>query len=360
MNKILFGGAFDPVHNGHINMALNAAKRLEGDVIFLPARISIWKESSAPVADKIAMLRLALKDYKNLSINEFEINSGKDTNYSVDTVRYFKEKYPNDNLFYLIGVDQVNEFHRWKEAEELSKLAKLVFYTRPGYQINKENVKKFNVMEIQGSGIEVSSTEIRGLRNLQIPDDVLFYIVEHDLYEGMVELNKLLTPHRLAHSKSVAKLSYEIAKANNLPNSLEVFMAGLLHDIGKDIPEEEQFKIVKEHYSEYANIPKFAYHQFAGAFLAHEKFKIDNEEVLSAIEFHSTGNKNMGTIAKIIYAADKIDPTRGFDSSDLISAMMKNVDQGFKTVLQANKDFLLSKGKKINNPLTSICFKQYL
>jgi len=360
MNRILFGGAFDPVHSGHINMALNAAKRLEGDVIFLPARISIWKESSAPVGDKIAMLRLAIKGYDCLSIDEFEVNSGKTTNYSIDTVRYFKDKYPNDNLFYLIGTDQVNEFHRWKEADELSKLAKLVFYSRPGYTVNEENIKRFNMMEIHGSGIEVSSTEVRGLRNLQIPDEVLFYIVEHNLYEGMVELNRLLSPHRLAHSKSVAKLSYEIAKANNLSNPLEIFMAGLLHDIGKDIPEEEQFKIVKNHFPEYIDIPKFAYHQFAGAFLAREKFKIDNKEVLNAIEFHSTGNKNMGTIAKIIYAADKIEPTRGFDSSDLISAMKKNVDQGFKTVLQANKDFLLSKGKKIDNPLTSVCFEQYL
>ena len=102
MNRIIFGGAFDPVHNGHINMALKAAKELDGEVIFVPAPISVWKEVSAPVKDKMNMLRLAIEGKEHLSIDEFELNSGKDVNYSIDTVLYFKEKYPNDKLFYLI------------------------------------------------------------------------------------------------------------------------------------------------------------------------------------------------------------------------------------------------------------------
>ena len=52
MNRIIFGGAFDPVHSGHINMALKAAKELDGEVIFVPARISVWKDVSAPIEDK--------------------------------------------------------------------------------------------------------------------------------------------------------------------------------------------------------------------------------------------------------------------------------------------------------------------
>ena len=76
MNRIIFGGAFDPVHSGHINMALKAAKELDGEVIFVPARISVWKDVSAPIEDKMNMLRLAIKGKKELSIDEFELNSG--------------------------------------------------------------------------------------------------------------------------------------------------------------------------------------------------------------------------------------------------------------------------------------------
>ena len=360
MNKILFGGAFDPVHNGHINMAEKAAKALDGEVIFIPARISVWKTSSAPTNDKIAMLELALKGKKNLSLDLYEINSGKDINYSIDTVRYFKDKYPNDKLFYLIGNDQVNEFHRWREAKELSKLAQIVFYNRPGYKVKSENIKKFHMLEINGGGIEVSSTDIRSLKSIELPDEVLFYIIEHDLYEGMVELNKIETKHRLNHSKSVAKTAYEIAKANNLENPLKVFLAGLLHDCGKDIPLEKQIELTKKNFPEYADVPKFAYHQFAGAVLAKEMFGLQDEDVLDAIKYHSTGSDNMGQISKIIYAADKIEPTRGFDSTDLINAMKNDVNEGFKIVLQANKDFLLSQGKSLKNSLTCKCFDKYL
>lgn len=360
MNKIIFGGAFDPIHNGHINMAEKAAKELAGEVIFVPARVSVWKEVSSPIEDKMAMLSLALKGKSHLSISDFEINSEKEINYSIDTVKYFKEKYPNDHLFYLIGADQVNEFHRWKEASLLAEMAQIVFYTRPGYILKNENVTKYHMKQIEGDGVDISSTSIRELKSYDLPDEVLFYIVEHNLYQGMVELNKILTEHRLSHSKSVAKLAYEIAKSNKLDRPINYFLAGLFHDIGKDIPEEKQFELTKKHYPEYVDIPKFAYHQFAGAYLVQEMFEIKDQNIIEAIEFHSTGNEKMGLMAKIIYAADKIEPTRGFDSKDLISAMMKNAEEGFKIVLQANKDFLLSKRKNINNRLTYKCFKQYL
>lgn len=360
MNKIIFGGGFDPVHNGHINMAEKAAKALNGEIIFVPARISVWKSTSAPIVDKMNMLKLAIKDKEGFSIDEFELNSGKDINYSIDTIRYFKEKYPQDKLFYLIGFDQVNEFHRWKEANEIAKLVQLVYYTRPGYKVNKENVTRFHMQEINGEGIDASSTKIRELKSFDMPDDVLFYIVEHDLYEGMVELNKIESKHRIAHSKSVAKLAYQIAKANNVREPVRAFIAGLFHDCGKDIPLEKQMELTKRVYPEYADSPKFAYHQFAGAVIAQEKFEISDPEILSAIAFHSTGNENMGQLDKIIYASDKIEPTRQFDSTDLINAMLNDVDNGFKIVLKANKEFLEQSGKNTENCLTSKCFKQYL
>ena len=124
MNKILFGGSFDPIHLGHINMALQASKQLDADVIFLPAKVAVWKENSIGISHKINMLELAIKDYPRFHIDLYEVEKGEDTNYSIDTVRYFVNKYPNDKFFYLIGADQVNLFHLWKEAEELSNIVK--------------------------------------------------------------------------------------------------------------------------------------------------------------------------------------------------------------------------------------------
>ena len=78
MNRIIFGGAFDPIHNGHLNMAENAKKALDGEIILVPARISVWKENSAPIQDKIAMIELAIKNRKGFSIEKYELENGKD------------------------------------------------------------------------------------------------------------------------------------------------------------------------------------------------------------------------------------------------------------------------------------------
>ena len=107
-------------------------------------------------------------------------------------------------------------------------------------------------------------------------------------------------------------------------------------------------------------MPSFSFHQFVGAYLAENEFDIHDENILRAIKFHATGNANMDLLGKIVYAADKIEPTRPFDSSDLIDAMKQDAETGFITVLKANKEFLENHRGDINNPLTSKCFKFYL
>ena len=148
MNKILFGGSFDPIHKGHINMALEASKQLDADVIFLPSKIAIWKKDSTDIKHKINMINIAINSYPRLYVDLYEVNSDSEYNYSIDTVKHFINEYPNDTIYYLIGVDHVNAFHKWKDALELSKLAHIIFFDRPGYEIDEDNVKKYHMQFI--------------------------------------------------------------------------------------------------------------------------------------------------------------------------------------------------------------------
>lgn len=357
MNKVIFGGAFDPIHLGHINMAEEASKKLDADVIFIPAPISVWKEESAPKEDKVKMVELAIKSYPRFSIDRFEIDSGKDTNYSIDTAEYFVKKYPNDKIFYLIGADHVNAFHKWKEAEKLSKIVQIVFFRRPGIEIDANNVKHFNMLEIEGNLMDVSSTDIRELRDLKIDESVMEYIEDNNLYY-MKKISSYISGNRLIHSRSVANLSYQIAKLHDLPNPEKYYIAGILHDIGKGNEGGKQF--MEEHFPEYLYLASPIWHQFVSAYLAEKDFGIKDKEILDAIEFHTTGNEEMTTLAKVIYAADKIEPTREYDSSDLIEAMFEDAEEGFITVLKANIEFLENTGKPWQNSLTSKCVNKYI
>lgn len=358
MRKILYGGNFDPIHLGHLNMAELAHQQLDADVIFIPAPISIWKKESTPIKDKIKMIELSIKDKSYFSIDLFEANSKKEQNYSIDTVSYFVKAYPNDVFYYLIGADQVNEFHHWKKADKLAKLVQIVYFERPGNLIDNANVERFHMLKISGDLNDISSTDIRELKSLDVVDDVLNYILDNHLY-FVKKVDSFFKDERGSHSISVAKVAYQIAKTHNIARPKRALVAGLLHDIGKTWPEANE--IMKTYYPEYKDLPPFSHHQFVSEYLAKKEFAIKDAEILSAIKFHATGNENMSELAKIVYAADKIEPTRKYDSSDLITAMMvKPINEGFIAVLKASKEFLECNNKRVDNYLTSKCFKYYL
>lgn len=357
-NIVLFPGSFDPIHNGHVEMAKMASTLLNAEVIFIPAVISVWKSSSVSYKDKVNMLALAIEGIEHLSIDTYESTTGNDINYSIDTIKYFKKKFPKDNLYLLIGEDQVNEFHRWKSADEIAKLTQIIFFERPYIADQKENVVKFNMCALEGVFSTATSSNVRNLHDLDVPRAVIDYIAKNDLYY-FEKIKTFLKEKRLNHSKVVALLAYDIAKNNNI-NVSKAYIAGILHDIGKEVEEVEKDEIMASYYPEFVSLPRFSYHQFVGEYIAKNIFGITDSEILNAIKFHATGNDDMDSIAKIVYSSDKIDPTRGYDSSDLIKGCYENLDLGFIKVLDANRDHLRLKNKDINNELTIKCFDKFL
>lgn len=363
-NLIIYGGSFDPIHNGHLRMAQAASLSLNADVVFVPAKCPRWKKPAAPVKDRLAMLRAAIRTQgsSSFTISLFEINSKAEVNYSIDTVRYFKKRYPDRKLYFLIGADSVATFPQWKDAEEIAKIATPLYCPRPGIALDDAILAKYKMerLPFDHSG-EVSSTDVRNLRFIDIPLSVREYIEAHELYYFKA-LKEHLDPKRLHHSIRVANLAYYIAQKSRVEGYPRAYIAGLLHDLGKDCPKDEQKKIMQEHYPEYAEMPEWAFHQFVGAYKAKEIFGIEDEAILDAICFHATGKPHMSPLGKIIYSADKIEPGRGYDSKPLIDACLRNYYIGFLVVLQANKDFLIGKigSAAIDNPLTKSCMDLYL
>ncbi len=360
---ILFGGTFDPIHNGHLRIARYASLKLNADVIFIPSKNPRWKKPKADISHRLNMLKIALKKNKDkrISISNYEINSKEDTNYSIDTVKYFVKKYKNKEVWLLIGADQVESFHDWKDAKEISKLVHIVYVERPGIIVKENNIKKYNMtpLSYEGSGT-VSSHAIRRLENLDTPKEVLDYIAKNDLYY-IKDVKSYYSEKRFNHALSVANVAYNIAIHNKRNDANECYVAGLLHDLGKNLNDIKQKEIMNKYYKEYLNqLPSTLYHQFTGAFLAKTKLNINNDVILDAIKFHATGKMNMSPMAKIVYSADKIDPLRGYDSSKLIKACYKDYYNGFQLVLKENRKHLIKHGLSFDNPLTKSCMELYL
>ena len=364
-NIVLFGGNFDPVHDGHINMSIAASKLLDADVIFIPAKVSIWKNKAAPIDDRIAVLNAALnarlpEDIKSrFSVSRYEGDLKSDENYTIDTVKHFKELYPGDSLFLLIGTDQVNRFHDWRSAEELSRLSRIVFFSRPDHELDKTNVEKYNMLALEGELIDESSTNIRELKSMKIPMEAVEVILEKNLY-FTPKLKKYLSEHRYNHSVSVARTAYKIAMSNHVKNIWKIVLASLLHDVAKELDPKRTLEIMNKDYPEYINYHPAMYHQFVGERVVREDFGVTDEEILDAIKYHTTGKQDMTVTGIIVYAADKIEPTRGLFSQKLIKAMCEGLESGFSTVLIDNRKFYIDHHVDYENPLTLACMKQYI
>ena len=361
-NIYIYGGSFDPVHNAHLEIMKYLSKEEDSLLILTIAKAPRWKTPTETIDDRLNMLKLSLKEknIENYVIDDFELNSDKDVNYTIDTLKHIVDTYGKDKHYYLvIGGDQVNKFNEWKSAKEISELSTVLYIKRAHINLNKEIIKEYKMKRIPLTLPATNSTDVRECRDLDVPDCVLNYIFDNNLY-FVKKIRSYIEERRYLHSVSVAKLCYEIAKSNHLKKPDRFFIAGLLHDIGKRVKEDEELEIMSKYYKKYLSLPKKAYHQFLGAFIAENDFQIKDKVILNAIKYHCSGNKNMSIMGMIVYAADKIDPLRGYDSKYMINPCMENAKEGFRFVLSENIKHLESQGKDYNNPLTLACIRCYL
>ena len=170
----LFGGSFDPVHLGHLLVAQAATEELALErLFFIPAAQSPFKPASQPTtaALRLRMLRLALAGKPNYEIDAQEIERGG-TSFTIDTVRDYTRRFPQSELFYLIGADHVPTLPKWREAEELAHLVQFVVIPRPG-EIPASLPPPFRIQVLGGWPLQLSSSQIRARVQAGRPVDPL-------------------------------------------------------------------------------------------------------------------------------------------------------------------------------------------
>ena len=178
----LFGGSFDPVHLGHVLVAQAAGEELALDrLFFIPAAQSPFKPSAPPTSPALRerMLRLALVGKANCEIDPQEVARGG-LSFTIDTVRDYTRRFPQAELFYLIGADHVPTLPKWREAEELARLVQFVVIPRPGEAL-ADPPAPFRVRVLGGWPLQLSSSQIRARVQAGLP-------VEHLLPPGVAEV----------------------------------------------------------------------------------------------------------------------------------------------------------------------------
>ncbi len=205
----LYGGSFDPIHVGHLRPVREARAALALDrVIYLPTAQPPHKTASrrqdgsrrggAPALARYAMAELALLAEEGCFVSTFEL--GREVTYTVDTLRHFREQYPEARMFLILGRDSFLRLDTWREWREILRLSELAVLERPGdgddplpHQLDAA-LDRSRVHRIANAPVAASSTEIR--RRLSavpstgrhhdlhqvVPPLVLDYIAKYELY----------------------------------------------------------------------------------------------------------------------------------------------------------------------------------
>jgi len=158
----LYGGSFDPVHLGHLLVAQAAREELGLErLFFIPAAQSPFKPGCLPTAgaDRVRLLRLALAGKTWCELDEQELHRGG-VSYTIDTLRDYNRRFPDAEIYYLIGGDHVEKLRSWRDADELARVAEFVVVPRPG-QAEIPFPKPFRGRTLKGFPLGVSSSQIR-------------------------------------------------------------------------------------------------------------------------------------------------------------------------------------------------------
>jgi nicotinate-nucleotide adenylyltransferase len=158
----LFGGSFNPVHTGHLLMAQAALEELQlTRLAFIPAAQSPFKPGSdlAPAAQRLRLLRLALAGKTQCRVDDQEIVRGG-VSYSIDTVRAYASRFPDAELWYVIGGDHARLLPKWRQADEMARLAQFAVVPRPGEQL-PALPSPFQGRALRGWPFDVSASLVR-------------------------------------------------------------------------------------------------------------------------------------------------------------------------------------------------------
>ena len=359
-NIAIYGGAFDPIHKGHIAIIQELHKIKEMDEVWImPTRVSRWKDDAAPSSLRLKCINKAIEGLDRVIVKTNEIESSKEVIYTIDTIKELHQEYNDVNFYFVIGYDQLAKLDKWRDIDELAKLVNFLVVGRPLIEFHQENCIRYNCRLLNVMGPDISSSAFRKSLDLTLLPESIHNILWEEPYYYENKLKTMMSKDRFEHSLAVMNLAKEIALIHNLDVGL-ASITGLLHDCAKEASREEEEEIMNKYFKKYLNVPRVIKHQFTGSILVEQLFNIKDSRVKQAILYHTTGNSKMNWLDKLIYAVDKIEPTRGYDSKYMIDACKKDLDQGFLLVLKENIKFLEEKNVSTSFEWTSEAIKYYL
>lgn len=347
----IYGGTFDPPHLGHMKAAQWAMELLELDrLLFIPAKQPPHKTLAAgsPTPEqRLEMTRLMADGFlmpDRVETDDLELRR-EGVSYTSDTLRELRRRYPEDELWLLMGTDMFLTLPSWHEPQIIADLAGIApFARRESDSIEALEAQAKVLRDTLGARVQVlqlpeicemSSTQARGQCNGQgLWPPVWGYILRKGLYGVNADLKHLsmddlracslsmVYAKRHAHIRGVEEEAVRLTQRWGGDADL-ARRAGILHDCTKYWPMERHLACCKQYGIPLDDLElrsEKLLHSKTGACMA--KYVFDQpDQVYDAIFYHTTGKGDMTTLEKIIYLADYMEPNRDFDGVEKLRAL---------------------------------------
>ena len=379
MDRIgIYGGSFNPPHIGHINVARWAVEVLGlSKMLLIPCNSSPGKQTLSGSADndqRLHMLELAAAGLEKLQICQLELQRGG-VSYTCDTVRQLREEYPDAELVLCMGADAFCAFDTWKDPEKIIRLASLAVFHRGKKnedELIQQTEQKLSAMgakvyRMENPVTDISSTQLRrllefGCANPFLCPQVADYIREQGIYGANADYRalpmekleqvvvRLLKPNRVAHVLGCRDTAVQMASHWGA-DTTHAARAGILHDITKALDGPLQLTLCSEYgivLDEFSKSNPKTLHALTGSLVAQRVFG-ENQAVVDAIRWHTTGKENMNLLQKIIYVADYMEPNRNFPGVDKLRYLaFTDLDAALKLGLEMTLAMLHEQGREVS------------
>lgn len=390
MRKIgILGGTFNPIHNGHIALAMAAKEQYALDEVWImPSKLPPHKSHFAMLSEETRMklIELAIKNQPGFTASDFELRR-EGLTYTADTLELLTTDYPEVRFYFILGGDSLVSFQTWRHPERILALAAVLAAGRAGYEtecIEKAicNLKALypyaEIGSVTLSDYPVSSSEIRrafysGTAECvkeHLPESVFSYLQKHQLYSKVTfseldeEMQHLLPRKRYLHSVSVAHLAaaYYVSLGHAPERAL---LAGILHDCAKAYRDEQLVADCDKYSLPVTEVERrngFLLHGKLGAYYARTHYYLTDEEILSAISFHTTGRRGMTDLEKVVFLADYLEPFRTQPATPELNQIrqlaFQDIDKAIYLALKNTLCYLASTGSEIDST-TVDTYKEY-
>ena len=342
----IFGGTFNPIHNGHLSLIDRLIDALALDeLLLIPTALPPHKESDSVIdaRHRLAMCRLAVQSNPRVTVSDLEIRRGGKS-HTVDTLRLLAVERPKDELILLVGSDMFYTIEEWRCAGELMRLAEILAIPREAGELgrllahrDRLNALGARTRVVAVGPIVVCSSALRAQpsenQTDSLPPPVERYIIQNGLYgrtqKLLVDLDALtawlrgvLSRERFTHSLNVASEALRLAQAWD-ENGDAAYLAGLLHDCCKERTRAEMLNLLED--SDIIKDPVFlqsfsVWHGFAAAIYIERELSVLNAQIIDAVRYHTTGRGGMTRLEEILYLADLISADRSYPGVEALRA----------------------------------------